>query len=156
MHILAVSSFVFHLHLTKLIIFLLSHTPLVLHKLLRWPYLLQASLVTFQQSVVTRVTELLRTSAFNAWGNYIKQTMSYEVKTGDKNKGKFRSQEDCIKANFNRESRNDLPISGAKQAKNKPKPNKTKTALWFLQDLEYTAGGDWCSKYWANEQMVGF
>lgn len=50
-HTFTGSSSIFHLHAAKLIIFLFPHTLLVLHKLLRWPHLLQASLVSFQQPV---------------------------------------------------------------------------------------------------------
>lgn len=50
-HTFAGSSPILHLHLAKLIIFPFPHTLLVLHKLLRWPHLLQASLVSFQQPV---------------------------------------------------------------------------------------------------------
>lgn len=43
------------------------------------PSLLQASLVSFLQPVVTQVTELLRMAAFNARRTYVKQMMMTPV-----------------------------------------------------------------------------
>ena len=143
---LVVSSFFFHLHLTKLIISLLPHIPLVWHKLLRRPYLLQASLVSFQQPVVTQVTERLRMSAFNARGTYVKQMVSSEVKTVTAAKGNGGANRTASKRTLIGEEETIYPFLGQNRKSKKQKQNKTKTALWFLQDLEYSGAGHWCTK----------
>lgn len=118
----------------------------MLHKPLRWPYLLQASLVSFQQPVVTRVTELLKMSDFNAWRTYVKANGVIWGKTGDSSIGECRSQQDYLQANSNRGRSNNLAIPRTKKKNQTKNKNKTKPPSWFLQNLEYTGDGHWYSK----------